>query len=316
MKDWLGVLSLEDTPKVLVFSPSSDAIDVNPETKITVLFSHPMSIQSCISAFSLEPQVRGAFETTDLSLKFLPKSELPSGGYIVRLTKQCEDKNGKDLDQVYTIPFRVGEKEIPKSPELESLLVLAGTESECLVGGIPAELILGEINSACSGIPGPPSFLVRFSKPMNQTEVELGLRIEPPISYRLDWENSSQFRILPDFILQADTRYHILFPKGIHSLDGSDLLETLQLNFLVGSDMSDPEVIGFGLESQNCGLGTQELGSITGARWDSGFCFWSRDLPILSPNLYQFRGGDDGTGISGSPLACPDVNTDNFRNFF
>ena len=316
MKDWLGVLSLEDTPKVLVFSPSSDAIDVRPETNITVLFSQPMSIQSCISAFSLEPQVRGAFETTDLSLKFLPKSELPSGGYIVRLTKQCEDKNGKDLDQVYTIPFRVGEKEIPKSPELESLLVLTGTESECLVGGSPTDLRLGEINSACSGIPGPPSFLVRFSKPMNQAEVELGLRIEPPISYRLEWENPSQFRILPDFILQADTRYHILFPKGIHSLDGSDLLETLQLNFLVGSDLSDPEVIGFGLESQNCGLGTQELGSITGARWDSGFCFWSRDLPILSPNLYQFRGGDDGTGISGSPLACADENTDNFRIFF
>ncbi|MCT8333230.1 Ig-like domain-containing protein [Leptospira sp. 85282-16] len=316
IQDWLGVLSLEDTPKILAFSPASDTIDVNPETKISVLFSHPMSIQSCVSAFSLEPQVRGSFETNDLSLKFIPKTELPSGGYIIRITKQCEDKNGKDLDRVYTVPFRVGEKEIPKSPELETLLVLTGTETECLAGGNSTDIKLGEVDSVCSGIPGPPPFFVRFTKPMNQTEIELGLRMEPSLSYRLEWDNTSQFRILPDTILTPETRYHIVFPKGIHADDGAELEETIRMNFLVGPDLSDPEVIGFGLESQNCGLGTQEIGSITGARWDSNFCFWSRGLPILNPNFYQFRGGDDGSGISGSPLACADVNTDNFKIFF
>lgn len=315
-KDLLGLLNWEDTPKIISFFPSSDTIDVNPETNISVLFSHPMSIQSCVSAFSMEPQVRGAFETNDLSLKFFPKSELPSGGYIIKVTKQCEAKNGKDLDRVYTSPFRVGEKEIPESPELESFLVFTGTESECLAGGNATDLKLGDVGSVCSGIPGPPTLLIRFTKPMNQKEVELGLRIEPFLSYRLEWDNPSQFKILPDSNLLPETRYHILFPKGIHANDGAELKETIQRNFLVGPDLSDPEVIGFGLESQNCGLGTQEIGSVTGARWDSNFCFWSRGLPILSPNFYQFRGGDDGTGISGSTLACADVNTDNFRIFF
>ncbi|MCW7493887.1 Ig-like domain-containing protein [Leptospira sp. 2 VSF19] len=316
IQDLLGILQWEDTPKILSISPSSDSMNVKPETDVSILFSHPMSIQSCISAFSLEPQVRGVFETNDFSLKFIPKSELPSGGYVMKVTKQCEDKNGKDLDRVYTIPFRVGEKETPEPPELDSFVVLTGTESECLAGGNSAEIKLGEIVSVCSGIPGPPSLQVRFTKAMNQKEVELGLRIEPSLSYRLEWDNPSQFRIVPDTTLQPETRYRILFPKGIHASDGAELNETIQLNFLVGPDLSDPEVIGFGLESQNCGLGIQEIGSISGARWDSNSCFWSRGLPILSPYFYQFRGGDDGSGSSGANFACADVDTDNFRIFF
>lgn len=316
LEEWLGVLKAEDSPKVILFNPTSDAIGVDPKTTVSIVFSKPMSIQSCVSAFSLEPQVRGIFETTDTTLNFFPKEELSSGGYIVRLTKQCEDKEGKDLDRIYVVPFRVGDKELPLPPEVSSVILLEGTESECFSGGIASDLKLTTVSSACSGVPEPPPILVRFSKPMNQTELGLGLRIDPPISYRLEWETPSQFRILPDSILQPETRYHILFPAGLHSLEGGEVLEALRLNFLVGKDLSDPEVIGFGLESQNCGLGVQELGSVTGARWDSGSCFWSSGLPILSPYFYQFRGGDDETGGSGSVQACADVNTDNFRIFF
>nr|WP_232369356.1 Ig-like domain-containing protein [Leptospira abararensis] len=316
LEDWMGVLGVEDSPRVLVYSPTSDATNVDSKTDISFAFSHPMSIQSCVSAFSLDPPARGSFETSEMTLKFSPKDELPSGGYIVRLTKQCEDKNGKDLDRVYTISFRVGDKENPYPPEVASIFVLAGTEEECLVGGIPTNIHLGSVSSVCSGIPGPPPIQVRFTKPMNQREVGLGLRIEPNISYRLEWDDPTQFRILPDSVFLPETRYHILFPSGINALDGGELSEAVSFDFFVGSDGNDPEVIGFGLESQNCELGIQELGSITGARWDSLTCFWSRGLPILSPHLYQFRGGDDETGLPGSPQGCADVNTDNFRILF
>lgn len=315
LEDWLGVLNVSDSPRVLTFTPTSEANNVDPKTNISIVFSHPMSIQSCVSGFSLEPAVRGSFETTDLTLKFIPKGELPSGGYIVRLTKQCEDKSGKDLDRVYTIPFRVGEKEIPESPTVDSIFVLSGTEVECLAGGNTVDLLLDDTSPVCSGTPGPPAIQIRFSKPMNQAEIGLGLRMEPAVSYRLEWENPSQLRILPDSLFLAETRYHILIPKGVHSLDGGEFSETFRQGFLVGT-VSDPEVIGFGLESQNCGLGIQELGSATGARWDSGSCFWSEGMAILSPHSYQFRGGDDTTGDSGTPSACTDVNTDNFRIFF
>ncbi|MGE8721845.1 Ig-like domain-containing protein [Leptospira terpstrae] len=316
LEDWMGVLSGGDSPRVLMLSPTSDSTNVDPKTNISFAFSHPMSIQSCVTAFSLEPPVRGSFETSEITLKFSPKEELPSGGYIVRLTKQCEGKDGKDLDRVYNIPFRVGDKENPSPPALTSVFVLTGTEEECLAGGIPVGIHLSNVSSACSGVPGPPPIQVQFTKPMNQTEVSLGLRIEPNISYRLEWESPTQFRILLDTVLLPETRYHIQFPAGLRSLDGEELTATIRLGFLVGMDGNDPEVIGFGLESQNCGLGIQELGSIAGSRWDSLTCFWSRGLPMLSPNFYQFRGGDDGTGGSLSSQACADVNTDNFRIMF
>ncbi|WP_244279893.1 Ig-like domain-containing protein [Leptospira brenneri] len=315
LEDWLGVLNGEKTPTVLSFTPNAEAQNVDPKTTVSIVFSHPMSIESCVSAFSLEPQVRGSFETSEISIKFTPKEELTSGGYIVRLTKQCEDKSGKDLDRVYTVPFRIGEKEIPEAPVIEEISIYTGTETECLAGGMITNILLGDVTPGCTGIPGPAPIQVRFSKPMNPSEVNLGLRMEPSISYRIEWENPSQIRILPDSLFLPNTRYYIFFPAGIHSLDGVALEESFRKDFLVGN-VSDPAVIGFGLESQNCGLGIQEIGSITGARWDSATCFWSEGLPILSPHSYQFRGGDDGTGDSGISSACADVNTDNFRIFF
>lgn len=314
--DWIGVLNSSDAPKVLVFSPTSDANNVDPKTNISFVFSKAMSIQSCVSAFSLDPPVRGSFETTELTLKYYPKMDLPSGGYVIRLTKQCEDKTGEDLDRVYTIPFHVGEKESPGSPTINSILVSTGTETECLSGGIVTNILLGEDGIVCSGIPGPPPIRIEFSKPMNQTEVGLGLRIEPGASYRLEWESPNLLTVLPDLNFLPETRYRILFPAGLHSLDGAELSEVVQSDFFVGADLSDPEVVGFGLESQNCGLGIQELGSELGARWDSGFCFWSQGMPILSPNFYHFRGGDTGFGGPGTSLDCADINTDNFRIFF
>lgn len=314
--DWIGVLNSSDAPKVLVFSPASDSNNVEPKTNISVVFSKAMSIQTCVSAFSLDPPVRGSFETTELSLKYFPKTDLPSGGYVIRLTKQCEDKTGKDLDRVYTIPFRVGEKENPGSPMINSIMISTGTESECLLGGSFTNILLGGPEIVCSGVPGPSPIQVQFSKPMNQTEVGLGLRIEPAISYRLEWESPTLLTVLPDLNFLPETRYHILFPVGLHSLDGAELSEVVRSDFFVGPDLSDPEVIGFGLESQNCGLGIQELGSSAGGRWDSGFCFWSQGLPILSPNHYHFRGGDTGFGGPTTSSDCADVNTDNFRIFF
>lgn len=316
LDDWIGILNTNDIPKVLVFSPSSDANNVDPKTNISVVFSKAMSIQSCVSAFSLDPAVRGSFETSEFTLKYSPKTDLPSGGYVIRLTKQCEDKTGKDLDRVYTIPFRVGEKQTPGSPEVNSIFAFTGTDSECLAGGIANNLLLDGDHLVCSGIPGPSPIQVQFSKPMNQVEVGLGLRIEPVISYRLEWETSTSLTVLPDTNWSPETRYHILFPVGLHSLDGAELSTVVRSDFLVGADLNDPEVIGFGLESQNCNLGIQELGSDTGAVWDSGFCFWSRGLPILSPNSYHFRGGDSGFGGPGTNSDCADVNTDNFRIFF
>ena len=71
LEDWLGVLKAEDSPKVILFNPTSDAIGVDPKTSISIVFSHPMSIQSCVSAFSLEPQVRGIFVKSVLSKQIL-----------------------------------------------------------------------------------------------------------------------------------------------------------------------------------------------------------------------------------------------------
>lgn len=315
-KDWLSLFVNENPPKVISFSPSSGSEFVSPKTEITILWDQPMEIQSCVTAFSLEPNTKGIFDTTEITLKFIPNQDLLPGGYVIRLTKQCENKKGKDLDRVYSIPFRVGAIESLPSPSIDSLLISTGDTDECLSGGNITNRILEEVNSACVGIPHPSPITIRFSKPMNEREVQLGLRLEPYVSYRLEWLEPNLVRIVFDEYLESQTRYRLILASGVSALDGSKISQPIQFDFFMGEGIKPPEVIGFGVASQSCGLGIQEIGSITGARWDSGTCFWSRGLAILSPHFYQFRGGDDGSGESGSPSACADVATDNIKLFF
>ncbi|ABZ93483.1 Conserved hypothetical protein [Leptospira biflexa serovar Patoc strain 'Patoc 1 (Ames)'] len=315
-QDWLSLFVNEDSPKVISFTPSSGSDHVSPKTEISILWSQPMEIQSCVSAFSLEPNTRGNFETTDLSLKFFPNEELSPIGYMIRLSKQCENKKGKDLDRVYSIPFSVKLGPTLPPPYIESFLISIGNTEECLSGGQIADRILGEVDSACLGNPEPSPMTIRFSKPMDQREVQLGLRLEPYGSFHLEWTDPNQVQIRFDEFLESQTRYQLILSSGISALDGSKIQNPVSLDFFIGEGPRPPEVIGFGLASQNCGLGIQELGSMTGARWDSISCFWSRGLAILSPHDYKFRGGDNGSGESGSPNACADVSTDNFKLFF
>ncbi|XDD43608.1 Ig-like protein [Leptospira sp. WS60.C2] len=316
VSDLLGLFVSDDSPKVISFSPQSGDKLVSPRASISILWDQPMEIQSCVSAFSMEPNVKGNFETTDISLKMIPNQELPPGGYVIRLTKQCENKKGKDLDRVYSIPFQVIEKETFPNPQLDSFLLSTGNSAECMSGGVVLDRMLQEIPSACVSIPGPPSMTLRFSKPMNQVEMQFGLRLDPSVSLQLVWTNPNELQLVLDEALRSQTRYHLILPAGLSATDGSKFLQPIQMDFMTGEGPKPPSVIAFGLASQNCGLGLQELGNLTGARWDSGFCFWSVGLPILSPKDYQFRGGDDGTGSSGVSSACADVTTDNFRVIF
>ncbi|TGL47239.1 Ig-like protein [Leptospira kemamanensis] len=315
-KEWLSVLAMDEAPKVVSFSPTSGSHIINSQPEISVLWNQPMEIQSCVSAFSLDPAVKGNFETTDISLRFLPNQELPAGGYVIRLTKQCENKKGKDLDRVYSIPFRVLEKEKPTEPKLNSLYIATGNANECLSGGNFVNRIQTVAESVCNGTPGPPQMRLVFNEPMERTNLALALRFEPFLSFRLDWETENEVLIQFDTYLSTMTRYQFLLPSGVPALNGSKTSEPLRLDFFVGEGIPEPNVIGFGLASQNCGINIQELGSALASRWDSNHCFWSTGLPILSPENYHFRGGDDGTGNSGISSACSDVNTDNFRIFF
>ncbi|MBL0956328.1 MAG: Ig-like domain-containing protein [Leptospira sp.] len=315
-EDWLAMFVNDDTPKVVSFTPSSGEQSVSPKTNIVILWNQPMEIQSCVTAFSLDPNTKGIFETTDISLKFIPNQELLPGGFVIRLTKQCENKKGKDLDRVYSIPFRVQVEDSPLSPTINSILISVGTYDECLSGGSIADLILQDVNTACSGIPQTTPITLVFSKPMNQTDVSLGFRMEPSTSYHLEWTDSTQVQVQLDAPLQSQTRYQFNLASGISALDGTKIEKPIRFDFYTNEGAKAPEVIGFGLASQLCGIGIQELGTTVGSRWDSNLCFWSKGLAFLPPHHYQFRGGDDGTGGIASSSACADVNTDNFKLFF
>ncbi|TGM01190.1 Ig-like domain-containing protein [Leptospira jelokensis] len=312
-KEWLSILATDDAPKVVSFSPASGSQNVPSQTEISIVWNQPMEIQSCVSAFSLDPPIKGNFETTEFSLTFKPNQNLAAGGYVIRLTKQCENKKGKDLDRVYSIPFSVVE---PVDPKVEAFFVSSGNRDECLSGGIPINRVLGLTESVCNGTPGPPTFQVVFNKPMNKENVAILLRFEPFLSYRLEWETRESLLIQFDSLLPTSSRFQFILPSGVLALDGKKTSEPIRFDFFVGVGVTDPSVIGFGLESQNCGIGIQELGSASHSRWDANTCFWSSGLPILTPENYHFRGGDDGTGDSGETGACADVNTDNFKIFF
>ena len=154
------------------------------------------------------------------------------------------------------------------------------------------------------------------------------ISIVPPIrgKYR---EINFGLEFIPDTAISPGT-YSITILKTCENISGVDLKNPGNFYFTVRKEPDPippapppvvvqppaPFVQAVGVESQICGETYPARGSSSGGDWTMGLCYWDSSLPILTPDKYRFRGGDDGSGIVGSANACADVITDNFKIVF
>lgn len=307
----LGLLQNSEAPKILLHSPNPGQTDLSRDLSVYLLFNQNMNMESCTSAFQLEPKIEGKFEYNSTELRFLPDSKLPFGSYKIRVTKDCESVSGKDLDTVYTIPFHVGQGK--QAPELISVIADTGSLSQCEGGTSVYENILNypSIPILCRNQKKPIKFV--FNTKMKGQLDQISFL--PQIAGKFSWENEYNLNFLPSESLKDNFSYTILVLNTMVSVDLVPLGKNIPIPFVTNS-FTIPSVMAVGLESQPCGLNQTILGGSLGANWNSPHCFWDSGKSLLPPQFYKFRGGDDGTGSQGSNSACDDIATDNFKLIF
>ncbi|MFA4836961.1 MAG: Ig-like domain-containing protein, partial [Dehalococcoidia bacterium] len=119
-------------PGVLSANPANGAEDVPVDTRISVIFSEPMDKVSVEEAFSIIPQVKGAFSWEDSTLVFTPEKKLKSGNtYAVIISTRAKDANGNALNAVYK--FTVTTESKPATIRILAGLIAAGVAIAAIV---------------------------------------------------------------------------------------------------------------------------------------------------------------------------------------
>ncbi|RHX84741.1 hypothetical protein DLM75_22265 [Leptospira stimsonii] len=318
---FLPYLNSGENPKILVFTPGSNEANVSPNTKVQVTFDRLMKIDTCVSSLSISPNVTGFFHTTPISIEFTPSASLNAGTYTVAITKGCESEGGQDLKDVFTSRFAVGAApgSSVNSPSILAVNTLRGSLSACLAGtGSLSDMIANDITDGCLGTTinrNPISIF--FSEPMDIALTSLAVALSPSIPSDFDWSTDGRtLTITPDLPNTFGQRITVNVSSNATSALGYKMANSSSVSFVAGGIFSSPAVQAIGLASQGCANALPGVGAVLGGDWTLGSCFWDSSLALLGAGSYRFRGGDDGTGLVGSPNACADVNTDNFRIIF
>ncbi|EIE02756.1 hypothetical protein LEP1GSC185_1387 [Leptospira licerasiae serovar Varillal str. VAR 010] len=310
-----------ENPKLVYSYPLKDTANIPPNATISFLFDKEMNIDSCISAFVIDPKTTGFFASNPFGFEFTPSAPLSDGTYTITITKSCEAKSGLDLDNVFVLRFAVGS--IPGgnqlSPTVVSSSTLHGTPATCNAGsGASINFFTNTVEDGCVGtVASRTPIQIVFSAPMDRTITTLALSYTAGLAASISWSSDSQtLTILPDGPLNFGSRYTFKIDSTAQSQVGYRIDAPFTANFVAGGLNPLPAVQAVGLESQGCSTTYPGSGSASGGDWTLGSCFWDNSLPLLSSGSYRFRGGDDGSGAIGSSNACADVNTDNFRIIF
>ncbi len=155
---------------------------------------------------------------------------------------------------------------------------------------------------------------------MNTGITQASISISPSISGNYAWSGGNQVLTLtPTVPLTYGVTYTVTMSTSAVSSGNIQSSTPTIASFTAGSPVTTPAVYAFGVESQP-GCPTTlagATGSAAGGNWLlAASCYWSILVPMLTPSSYQFTGGDNGTGLSGSTNACADQTTDNFRIIF
>lgn len=277
------------SPRITYASPAMSEKNLGRDVNISVFFSKEMNINSCVQSFSITPNAIGFFDLSNFSLKFIPSSLLPYGSYTYTITKNCESKDGKDLTDVYSANFSVGEAiNAGSNPQVMGIFVSAGTVAECN-GGIAnkANILTSDYVNVCMGNSTVNEFEVVFDKPMDQSSVISAIQITPNISTNFVWSSASSLRIIPDRPLNGNVRYTVSIAMSATDYLGNRLLSPTIKSFLVGSQNLVPAITSLTVASgtlADClaGLGVGADISVTSV---NNGCMGN---PISNPIVFDF----------------------------
>lgn len=235
----------DGSPRILFASPAMGDKNLPRDSSISVVFSEPMNISTCIQAFSLSPPITGFFDITDISLIFTPSSSWPFGSYTYTITKNCESKQGIDLKEVFSANFAIGEVSLAgSSPEVVSIEVFSGTNVSCNAGlAAKTNILNNNLTSVCMGNPNHNEIDIRFNRSMDQSSVIGAIQISPPINSNFQWITPSLLRVRPDRPFNANTRFSVNISTLASDINGSRILAPIFKSFLVGSDNLVPNIL-------------------------------------------------------------------------
>lgn len=103
------VLNNEEYLSVLYTAPDEGEQQVSRGTSVEIMFNKEINVQRCIAGFSITPYVIGSFMHYGSLLTFNPDGGLADGTYVVEISKDCEDLEGRDLLILFTLTFYVGD---------------------------------------------------------------------------------------------------------------------------------------------------------------------------------------------------------------
>ncbi|MDF3821462.1 Ig-like domain-containing protein [Leptospira sp. 96542] len=247
----LTFLGNDDSPKILIASPSMGQKNLQRNVGIDILFSKPMNINSCVQSFSITPNVLGYFDLSDITLKFTPSNLLAYGSYTYLITKNCESKDGDDLKDVFSVNFSVGESaEAGNNPQVVSLFVSAGSVADCN-GGLANRInfLQSDITNVCMGNPSINELEIVFDRSMDQSSVISAVQFSPSISANFVWNSTTSLRVIPDRPLNPNTRYTVSVSAVASDAFGNRILSPVIKSFYVGSNNLVPNLSSISVPS-------------------------------------------------------------------
>ena len=259
----LPFLSSSSSPRIIGFSPGRNEKGLKGNSTVNLIFDRPMKMDQCIQSFSISPPVRGYYETSDFTLKYIPVSPLENGTYSITLTKSCEDREGRDISDLFTNSFTVGDSVNADTVlNLTEMKVYSGSVLNCSNGtSVLSDFLNGSVNDACLASSGSGNTLkLVFSESMESVSLRSSLSISPSVPYAFSVSADGKTASLKmDNPLNYGQRYSVTVSASAKSVSGLTLKNPVSASFLAGGSSSVPNIsavtVNTGLYS-DCNAGT------------------------------------------------------------
>ncbi|MCG9873750.1 MAG: Ig-like domain-containing protein [Leptospiraceae bacterium] len=258
--NYLTFLGDDKSPKILSASPGMGDSSLPRTQKIAVVFNKPMNINSCVQSFSISPPVQGFYELNDFSMIFTPSSLLSFGTYTYTISKNCEDKDGNDLRDIFTASFTIGEPTIAGTfPEVTGIFVKTGSVANCNTAtAIDTNILSSDVTNACMGNNLINRMKIRFNRDMERIATSGSITISPNVNFTLSWINNQEVDIIPDSPFAFNSRITLTLSTQAQDSQGIRLVTPVIGSFRVGSGNLLPTITSINIPADtltNCNNG-------------------------------------------------------------
>lgn len=237
LANYLTFLGDDDSPKILSASPGMGDDSLPRDQKISVVFNKPMNINSCVQSFSISPPVQGFYELNDFSMIFTPSSLLSFGTYTYTITKNCEDKEGNDLREIFTASFTIGNVTVAGTfPEVTGIFVKTGTVAACNASSaVDTNILSSDVIDACMGNNLVNRMKIRFNRDMDRVATSGAIAVSPNVNFTLSWISNQEIDIIPDAPFVFNSRINFSISTQAQDSQGIRLVTPVIGSFRVGS---------------------------------------------------------------------------------